>query len=60
MHFLIVLTRLFLGTAPITVSMRLPPLKIIVVGIDRTPYSDAMSEFASVSSFTYTMSPVRN
>jgi hypothetical protein len=45
--------RVDLGTAPMTVSIFLPPLKIMTVGMERIPYSVAMPGDSSVFSLTY-------
>ena len=52
MYLSMVLVRVLLGTAPMTVSSFCPPLKIITVGMLRMPYSVAIPGLSSVFSFT--------
>ena len=51
-YFSIVPVNVLFGTAPITVSIFFPSLKIITVGIDRIPYSVAIEGDSSVFNFT--------
>jgi hypothetical protein len=51
-YFSMVCTRAFLGTAPMTESIFLPPLKIMTVGMLRMPYSVATVGLSSVFSLT--------
>jgi len=46
-------SRVDFGTAPMTVSSFCPFLKIMTVGMERMPYSDAMPGDSSVFSFTW-------
>mmetsp|Transcript_34871 Transcript_34871/g.75476 ORF Transcript_34871/g.75476 Transcript_34871/m.75476 type:complete len:210 (-) Transcript_34871:144-773(-) len=52
MYLSMVWARVCLGTAPITVSIFLPFLKIITVGIERIPYSVATAGDSSVFNLT--------
>lgn len=52
MILLTVFMRFSLGTAPMTVSRRLPPLNSMIVGMDRMPYFVAVFGLSSVLSFT--------
>lgn len=50
--FSTVCTSVLLGTAPMIVSIFLPPLKIMTVGMERMPYSVATPGDSSVLSLT--------